>query len=96
MNSEPISKDQHNALVAPANAGQPSLPPPDKITAMRMRKMAVLPDGRLFDLHGLRIVYAVEGKCGEEWRVLKHKQQVCVFDKPKHAASFISGRERPK
>jgi hypothetical protein len=70
-----------------------ALPPPDKITAMRMRKMAVLPDGRLFDLHGLRIVYAVEGKCGEEWRPLKYQKRLAVFDKPKHAAAFMKGRK---
>lgn len=80
----------------PPDAGTAAPIKPTPIVAMRMTKMAVLPGGRFFDLTGLKIGYVVEGKRGEEWRALQWNGRLCIFDKPKLAAAFISGRNRPK
>jgi hypothetical protein len=84
---EPMS-DQTNSTFPPTATDT-------GISAMRMRKCAVLPDGRVFDLTGLQIGYVVEGKRGEEWRPLQWKKRLCIFAKPKLAAAFMSGRNRP-
>lgn len=92
-----ITKEQHDALLANHRLHdgneKPVVP---KIEATRVRKIALLPDGRYFDLHGLQIVYAVEGKVGEEWRALKRGPQLCIFKSPKLAAAFMHGRKITK